>query len=471
MNIYFSTNIPEMRSLLLFNRASLELSEITRRLDTGQRINSGKDDPTGLISRELMRADIKGIQSAQKNVSAANQLLTTAESGLASISQLLIGDHNNEDDNGLYGIVLNDSLSAFEKQQQVDNILTRLDGVIRSTSYNGKQLLDGSMGYRTAGLDPRDLGNAVISRAIIGDAAKKNVNVSVVANADTAKSVLDLSTLSPAVDDLKLHLTSVSGDTVEFSFAKGEYTTGAEIVDAINAKSNETGITVTEAAGELTFETVNVGSSQTFSLFATLNGADIFSDTVSGKDVFVTINGKQVQGDGRKVNYHSNDLTFSATVTPELETKGSTSFDITGGGMLFQLGKDVESSMQHQMGLSSMTTSHLGGERGTLSELRTLDWTATESMSKAAAIINEAVGMLAAQRGQIGLVQKNILDSSSKSLDSQLGRVMESEALISTVDIAMETSRMNRAELLARSAMESTLYSRAFSQFVTNLMW
>ena len=481
MNIYFSTNIPETRSLLLFNRASLDLSEITRRLDTGQRINSGKDDPTGLISREVMRADIKGIQSAQKTIGSANQLLITAESGLASISQLLIGDINNQDDNGLYGIVLNDSLSAFQKQQQVDSILTRIDGVIRSTSYNGKQLLDGSMGYRTSGLDPRDLTGVTISRAIIGDAAKMNVNVKIDEIAEKAKLQMDAS--STTLDDTKdfeLYLTSVSGDTTVLSFTGGEYDRN-DIVAAINAKSNETGVTARLDTDDVIFESQNVGSNQTFSIFATYDGSDFSSNitsdgstvshTDSGKDVLVTINGQKVQGDGRQLSYHSNDLTMSATVSSDLAVGDTTSFDVTGGGMLFQLGKNVESSMQYQMGLSSMTTSHLGGANGALSELRSLDWNSTGSMSKAAAIINEAVGMLATQRGAIGLVQKNVLDSSSKSLDSQLERVLESEALISNVDIAMESSRLNRAELLAQSALDSILYSRAFGRFVTNLMW
>ncbi|MDR1964693.1 MAG: flagellin, partial [Planctomycetaceae bacterium] len=75
MTIYFSTNIPEMRSVLSYNRISNEIANSTRRLETGLRINTAQDDPAGLIIREAMRADIKGIQAAQKNVSQANSIL------------------------------------------------------------------------------------------------------------------------------------------------------------------------------------------------------------------------------------------------------------------------------------------------------------------------------------------------------------------------------------------------------------
>ena len=285
MNIFSITNTPELRSIFLFNRIGTSISETLRRLETGQRIITGKDDPSGLISRETMRTDIRGIQAAQKNTMAANELLSMADSGLANISQMLLGDINQRDDTGLLGMIYDDTLPTDMKQQQINNVLNMIDGTIRSTNYNGKRPLDGSM--------------------------------------DNA---------------------------------------------------------------------------------------------------------------------------------------------------LFQLGKDVQDSMQYRLSLPSMMVSRLGGASGTLEELRTIDLETDAGKAKAYAIINEAVNMVATQRGRIGAVQKHVLESNANSLDIQLEKISEGEALISNTDIALESSRLNRAELLAQSTMNSILYSRSFGQYIFNAL-
>jgi flagellin len=285
MNLYFNANIPEMRSIIHFNRLSLEISETVRRLETGQRIVSAKDDPAGLISRESMRTDIQGIQAAQKNTMAANELLATADNSLANISRILLGDIGNKDDNGLIGLIYDTTIPAEMKKQQIEDILNLIDSTVQATNYNGKRMLDGSM--------------------------------------------------------------------------------------------------------------------------------------------------KE--------------------------------------GALFQLGKDVHTSLQYRMGLPSMTATNLGGASGKLYELRDIDLETDEGKTKAYAIVNEAINIVARQRGVIGAVQKNVLDSNSRNLDTQLEKVSETEGLISNTDVAWETSRLNRAELLAQAAMNSILYSRSYERFILNL--
>ncbi|MCL2004649.1 MAG: hypothetical protein FWG73_00645 [Planctomycetaceae bacterium] len=285
MNIVFNPGANEYRSILLFNRIGLEIAETVRRLETGQRIISGKDDPTGLISREIMRADIRGIQAAQRSTSAANQMLSTAESGLSNISQMLIGDINDRDDGGLLGLIYDDNLTADVKRQQINDILNMIDGTVRATTYNGKRLLDGSTGE-----------------------------------------------------------------------------------------------------------------------------------------------------------------------------------------LLFQLGKDVQESMQYRMTIANMTTTQLGGASGTLHELRTIDLDSEDGKARAYAIVNEAHNATTVQRGSIGAVQKHVLDSNARSLESQLEMVSESEALISNADMAFESSRLNRAEILAQSTLYSILYYRNFDRLFANLL-
>ncbi|MDR2756978.1 MAG: hypothetical protein LBC20_14870, partial [Planctomycetaceae bacterium] len=152
MTIYFSTNIPEMRSILSYNRLSNDIANSTRRLETGQRINTAQDDPTGLIVREVLRTDIKGIQAAQKNVSQANSLLTIAESGMNNIASLLNGNPGTTD-TGLLGLIYDNTLSGGEKKSMISDILSTIDSIARSTTYNGQQVINGALAYNYSGVE------------------------------------------------------------------------------------------------------------------------------------------------------------------------------------------------------------------------------------------------------------------------------------------------------------------------------
>lgn len=118
-----------------------------------------------------------------------------------------------------------------------------------------------------------------------------------------------------------------------------------------------------------------------------------------------------------------------------------------------------------------MTTAHLGGSSGILEDLRTIDLETDAGKAQAYAIVNEAVDQIATQRGKIGTVQKFIVETSAANLETQLEQVTEAEALISNTDVALETSKLNRAELLAQYAMNSILSARSYRQSVLSQLF
>ena len=143
MTIWFSTNIPEMRAISAFNRVSTDIADIQQRITTGQRINSGRDDPGGLVIREGLRADIKGIQSAQTEANQAEMMLNVASNGMMRMLELLVGsDPGNPDNGGLIG-VLRGSLGYTQKKEFGENFLKLYDGVVATAKYNNVALLDG----------------------------------------------------------------------------------------------------------------------------------------------------------------------------------------------------------------------------------------------------------------------------------------------------------------------------------------
>ena len=476
MSIFTITNIPAMRSIFQFNRISIDIAETLRRLETGQRIITGKDDPSGLITRELMRTDIKGIQTAQKNTMMANELLSMADSGLANISRMLLGDINQRDDTGLLGMIYDDTLPTEMKRQQIHDILNMIDSTIRASTYNGQQILNGSMGYQLSGVQSCYLSKVSVSSAQFGTAKGLPVTISVLEQARQGGLQFSANDLDRS-NAFDLHLTGVSGNTTTISLAAGA--DNATILAEVNAKTEETGVQARQYGTTLIFETLEAGSTQSLSLAVQdSTNADLVTvtdmagnatNTDTGKDIRAKVNGHEVVGRGQQIEYSSPELTMSATIAPSMKVGERTQFNVAGG-MLFQLGKDVQTSSQYRMVLPNMMVSHLGGASGTLDELRKIDLDTDAGKAKAYSIINEAVNMVATQRGKIGAVQKHVLDANANNLDFQLEKVSEAEALISNTDMALESSRLNRAELLAQSAMSSILYSQSFRQFVLNAL-
>ena len=84
-----NTNVSSLNAQKTLARSNAELQESLTRLSTGLRINSGKDDPAGLIASETLRADIVSTEVAITNSERANQMITTADSALGQVSSLL----------------------------------------------------------------------------------------------------------------------------------------------------------------------------------------------------------------------------------------------------------------------------------------------------------------------------------------------------------------------------------------------
>ncbi len=108
---------------------------------SGQRINSGADDPAGLSITERMNSQIVGSQKNLDNIADSNNALSTAEGALNSISDSLgrIRELSLQASNGI--------LSGDDKnkiQDEIGQLLSGIQDVAKDTSFNTKPLLDGS---------------------------------------------------------------------------------------------------------------------------------------------------------------------------------------------------------------------------------------------------------------------------------------------------------------------------------------
>lgn len=144
------------------------------RLSTGYRINSGADDPAGLIASENLRAVLASLEAESRVVERADAVVRTAEGALDEVSSLLRRAEGLAVANASTG-----GLSDAEReanQREIDSILQSVDRLAGTTEFGGDRLLDGSYSLSVAGdevdLDSayaRDLGETVVDEGTINE--------------------------------------------------------------------------------------------------------------------------------------------------------------------------------------------------------------------------------------------------------------------------------------------------------------
>ncbi len=230
-----NTNVSSLNAQKTLARSNADLQEAMTRLSTGLRINSGKDDPAGLIASEVLRSDIVSTQVAISNSERANQMIATADSALGQVSSLL------NDIRGLVSEAANVGAMSAEQiaanQLQVDSSLGAIDRIAQVTAFQGKRLLDGSLDFITEGVDSTKISDYEIKQANFGTMDEIGVGVNVVEQATKGQLSFSGNTLT---SDVVLEVGGKSGYEA-FSFASG--VSVAEMATAINLVSDALGVT------------------------------------------------------------------------------------------------------------------------------------------------------------------------------------------------------------------------------------
>ncbi len=181
-----NTNVGSLIAQKQLQRSNNDLSLALTRLSTGLRINTGKDDPAGLIASEGLRSDIISVERAVTNSQRANQVIATADSALGQVSNLL------NDIRGLVVEAANTGALSSEQiaanQLQVDSSLEAINRIAQTTSFQGRRLLDGSLDFlTTSGTNFDKLANFEIQQANLGASGSVSVSVTVTTAATRAQ--------------------------------------------------------------------------------------------------------------------------------------------------------------------------------------------------------------------------------------------------------------------------------------------
>lgn len=181
-----NTNVSSLIAQHSLMRSNADLEQSLQRLSTGLRINSGRDDPAGLIASENLRRDIASTNKAISNSERASQLIATADSALGQVSKLLTDIRGLITEAASSGNMSTEQIAA--NQLQVDSSLEAIDRVARVTTFQGRKILDGSLDFTVSGSTNFDrLSNLRIDQANLGTAGSMAVTVTVTTAATQAQ--------------------------------------------------------------------------------------------------------------------------------------------------------------------------------------------------------------------------------------------------------------------------------------------
>jgi len=112
------------------------------RLSSGKRINSASDDAAGIQIANRMNAEIRGLNQAVRNAADAQALLMTTEGALDEVHTILLRMRELavQASNGTYTAQDRAALQA-----EVTELQSEITRISRDTTWNGKNLIDGTL--------------------------------------------------------------------------------------------------------------------------------------------------------------------------------------------------------------------------------------------------------------------------------------------------------------------------------------
>lgn len=141
MRITNSVTGVDLSALQSVWKASAASMTSALRLSTLQRITSGADDPSGLIAAISLQSELTSLQAASSNTQRAAGLLSTVDSGLSQVDSLLNTIRSKVVASA--GNTLSDKERAAN-QTEIDAAVKAIDLIRDTTTYGGRQVLDGT---------------------------------------------------------------------------------------------------------------------------------------------------------------------------------------------------------------------------------------------------------------------------------------------------------------------------------------
>ena len=466
-------NIASINAINHLAKAQNKLSDSLKRLSSGQRVNSGADDPSGLILSESLRAQVASAQQALQNSEFSLSLVQTAEGALVEVNNLLIEMRQ------LATTAANEGATDYNAlltlQFHIHKAIEGIDRVSRFTSFGNKTLLDGSHGTKGSG-----------NEEVVFIKASSKTLASPVSGYDVDITEFPLrATLTADLDDddasgLQITLEEEDGAIIRVSNPDGATAVGfaKRLQKAVLDSNMNLNIHFDADDEELTIEHREYGLTKGFTVTGTKD--DVIVDNafepelLLGRDIEGTINDEPADGDGLILTgEYNNEKTSGLSVAFLGDGTGNAgSVTVAQNSLKFQAGVSADEKIV--IALNSTHSTVLGRGVDNTSGFENLSQISLKSTQEAIdtiRLVDEALDQLLSMRSQLGSVQKYTLETNISVLRNTVENLTAAESNIRDTDMALELVNFTKNQIITEAAAAAVAQSNQTATRVLRLLF
>jgi len=138
MGFRINTNVDALNAYYALDKVNKETTKSQLRLASGKRINNVADDTSGFNIGKSLEGRLAVMKGALNNVSAAKDLLNTAEGSLLAANDLLIKIQGKLSD------ATNPTASRSDLAKDINALANEINSTLTNTKFNNTKLLSGT---------------------------------------------------------------------------------------------------------------------------------------------------------------------------------------------------------------------------------------------------------------------------------------------------------------------------------------
>ena len=449
-------NIPAMNAYRNYNNNSSGINKNLEKLSSGYKINRAGDDAAGLAISEKMRAQITGLEVAQKNAKDGISLVQTAEGALTEVQDMLNRMYKlaEQSANGTYS----NDVDRAQLDKEVEKLRDEIDRIASTANFNGTKLLDGSLAASGSNGTTQTDGTTQTEETTGGTgSATVTAGVNFGGDFGTAGLTQDKIDATNATADVTINVLVNSSDATEnpgmIVFMKPDSTDTYSVTDSDgNALTN-----VTSASGTVT---VNLGDNGSIKVnVSSLTGS-------AGAYTGDVINVTYTANSGTNNNGGASDpLTYdeNGQVDTAMETGKKTTTWSGEKGLYLWIGAEVDKENALKVEIESVKSDDLKiGEAN-------VDITTQAGALNSLVYIEDAINKVSDIRGTLGATQ-NRLEHTINNLSVMQENMQDAESTIRDTDVAEEMMKYTKNSILVQSAQAMLAQANQLPQGVLQLL-
>jgi flagellin len=251
MSFGILNNIPALSAENALNSTQMSLNTTLEQLSTGQRINSGSDDPAGLAIANGLSANIAALNQSASNASDGVGSLQVADGALSQVTSLLNTAVSiaTEASTGTVSSAQRGSLDA-EYQQ----ILAEIGQIGTSTSYNGQSVF--STATTSIYLSDATSGGSYTIANTVGalSTSSLSLNATALTGTDGSKAQTALAAIDAAIQTVANDRGAIGASVVRLQDASAVINTQVQNLTA--AENNIMAADIPKAVSNLSTQSV-----------------------------------------------------------------------------------------------------------------------------------------------------------------------------------------------------------------------